>query len=374
MKLAHGMKVEGEGIKDLFGCPQCSFLSKNMNDMKNHMINEHKKDEWNWGLKIRLKFICGECDLEFVNNSMMKRHIESGHIEVGGTIVDENVKKIKPDKDFLTKNTMDLEDLLKNLPMESFYSAEAEFQDDLKEILDVKGEQDEYENHVKINCDLCKFRGKSKKVMRVHHKFVHDQKFYTCNTCGIKTRTVGAMKTHMWHAHKVISTYKEPTKVKYNEINVEVRPEVTNNSSESEDEITDSDFEDLTLPNLYLEKEWKSGKNFKSRTPAFRRAVNDLKKLLLKSEKERKVDDINIRVLDVKIEDTSKVAEIQITDKEGAGQVKLTTWDPNKRTKMVPIQISKSNKGEVRHVELLATQVVKPLLDKLLNGETVKIS
>ena len=58
---------------------------------------------------------------------------------------------------------MDLEDLLKNLPMESFYSAEAEFQDDLKEILDVKGEQDKYENHVKINCDFCNFRGKLKK-------------------------------------------------------------------------------------------------------------------------------------------------------------------------------------------------------------------
>ena len=56
-----------------------------------------------------------------------------------------------------------LEDLLKNLPMESFYSAEAEFQDDLKEILDVKGEQDKYENHVKINCDFVNSEESQKK-------------------------------------------------------------------------------------------------------------------------------------------------------------------------------------------------------------------
>ena len=76
--------------------------------------------------------------------------------------------------------------------------------------------------------------------------------------------------------------------------------------------------------------------------------------------------------MDVKKEDNSKVAEIQITDKEGVGQAKLTTCDPNKRTKIMTIQISKLNKGELRHVEILATQIVKPLLDKLLNGDTVK--
>ena len=66
------------------------------------------------------------------------------------------------------------------------------------------------------------------------------------------------------------------------------------------------------------------------------------------------------------------MAHIEIKDKEGTGQVKLQTWGPNTKKKIVTIQIIKSNKGEIRHVDILASKIVKPLLDKLLNGETVK--
>ena len=38
---------------------------------------------------------------------------------------------------------------------------------------------------------------------------------------------------------------------------------------------------------------------------------------------------------------------------------------------MATIQVIKSNKGEIRHVNILASKIVKPLLDKLLNGETI---
>ena len=39
---------------------------------------------------------------------------------------------------------------------------------------------------------------------------------------------------------------------------------------------------------------------------------------------------------------------------------------------MTTVQIDKSSKGDLRHVEILKNTVVKPLLDKLLNGQTVK--
>ena len=95
-----------------------------MEDMKIHMVNIHKKDEWNWGLEIRLRFFCGECEFEFTAKSMLRNHFETGHIEVGGSIDEDTVKKprlkpnaentkIEPDPEFLTRNTKDLEDMLK---------------------------------------------------------------------------------------------------------------------------------------------------------------------------------------------------------------------------------------------------------------------
>ena len=65
------------------------------------------------------------------------------------------------------------------------------------------------------------------------------------------------------------------------------------------------------------------------------------------------------------------MAHIEIKDKEGTGQVKLQTWGPNTKKKMATIQVIKSNKGDIRHVNILASKIVKPLLDKLLNGETI---
>ena len=50
----------------------------------------------------------------------------------------------------------------------------------------------------------------------------------------------------------------------------------------------------------------------------------------------------------------------------------MHSWIANKSSKYTTIQIDKSSNGELRHVELLATKVIKPMLDKLLVGETVK--
>ena len=58
-----------------------------------------------------------------------------------------------------------------------------------------------------------------------------------------------------------------------------------------------------------------------------------------------------------------------MTDYEGTGLVQLHTWGPNKKTKEVTVQINKSKGGEFR---LVTKKVVKPLLDKFLEGETVK--
>ena len=135
-------------------------------------------------------------------------------------------------------------------------------------------------------------------------------------------------------------------------------------------ESSDSDFDDI--PDLYLEKDWESGHNFKARTPAFAKAVDGLQVLLKKSIYEKTVDDIKLRTLEVKKKREGKLSHIEITDEEGAGEVKLQIWGPNKKNKMVTVQVSKSSNGQVKHVDILTNKVVKPLLDKLLRGATIK--
>ena len=134
-------------------------------------------------------------------------------------------------------------------------------------------------------------------------------------------------------------------------------------------ESSDSDYDDIL--DLYLEKHWESGHNFKVRTSAFAKADDGLAFLLKKSNYEKAIDDFKFRTLEVQKKD-GKLSHIEITDEEGAGEVKLQIWGPNKRNKMVTVQVSKSSNDEVKHVDILTNKVIKPLLDKLLRGATIK--
>ena len=79
-----------------------------------------------------------------------------------------------------------------------------------------------------------------------------------------------------------------------------------------------------------------------------------------------------MKVLAVKKQGGGKLANIEMTDKDGISQVQLQTFGPNPKTKLTTVQVAKSNKGEPRHVELFTSLVVKPILDRLLKGETLK--
>ena len=376
LQKAHNFQVEDDALADTFMCPQCTYITRNMADMKKHMTNIHKKDEWNWGLEIRLKFICGECELEFTTKSMLRNHVESGHNEVGGSIVEDTPRKpysgtkqkntkIEPDVEFLTRNTKDLEIMLKALPLSEFYTAEEDFQKDFNDILNEnKEEEDDTSTSVNLKCPDCNFKASSRKVLKTHIKFVHDMTFHVCDVCGTKTKTVGAMKVHKWNKHKVIFRAKQNQKQ-------EVRGDpMVSDSSESAEESSDSDFDEL--PNLYQEKDWKGGYSFKSRTPAFEKAASGLKILLKKTVKVQQIDDIKIRVIKVSKQGEARMTDIEITDIEGTGEVHMHTWGPNKRTRKITIGITKSSKGERKHVDIVAKKVVKPLLDRLLKGETTK--
>ena len=166
MKLAHNIKVDEDSqILEKFVCPQCKFKTGNMADLKKHMMTEHQKDEWNWNLEVTSVISCEECEIEFPQKAMLRQHIQSDHTEVSNAItqdpvlnIDEkdpncknimnlaetkSIQKIIPDDEFLTKNTKDLELMLKALPKETFYSSEEEFKIDFEDILNREDDKTE---------------------------------------------------------------------------------------------------------------------------------------------------------------------------------------------------------------------------------------
>ena len=173
-----------------------------MEDIKKHMI----------GKQIKTRFDCDDCGFEFTTGSTLKLHIESNHTELGGSVIEDSIKKITPDQDFLTQNTKYLGQMLKNVPLESLYIGPDEYQKDVEEILNEKVELSRYRAGEKFKCDKCRFKAACKKALYIHNKFVHDLNFHICDICSIKTKTTAAMKAHKWNSHKLIVTYKEHTK------------------------------------------------------------------------------------------------------------------------------------------------------------------
>ena len=79
----------------------------------------------------KFHFDCTECGILFKNMEDMKLHFETVHRI-------KRVIKIEPDTEFLTQNTKDLEERLKALPLETFYSSVEELNQDFSDILNEK--------------------------------------------------------------------------------------------------------------------------------------------------------------------------------------------------------------------------------------------
>ena len=137
MEAEHSVKVEEEPTDETYCCATCKYEKKGMLDFRNHMMKTHNKDAWNWSMEINVKFKCDQCGTNFPNKTNLRRHIEGGHQD-DNIVVEDSVRKIKPDTEFLTQNTKDLNEMLRNLPKEAFYGEEEDFQKDFDEILNEK--------------------------------------------------------------------------------------------------------------------------------------------------------------------------------------------------------------------------------------------
>ena len=230
-------------------------------------------------------------------------------------IDEDNIQKIVPDNKFLTRNTKDLEEILRAIPKGLLNTGEEEFEKDFNDILNEKVSEPLLSRIQDFKCPECNFKATSTRVVNAHHNFVHDISFYTCDDCGTGTKTVGAMKQHKWKAHKSIASFK-PTKAQ--SLMVELSEADT---SEYEDDSSHTD--DDNLPDLYKEHKWDDGYNYKARTPAFEKAASGLKIMLKKSTDVKTVGENKVRVVNVEKHDGWQHADIEIIDDEGSGQVQL---------------------------------------------------
>ena len=103
MKSLHNIKVEFDETAEKYTCSMCEFKHCDMDTLKIHMINIHKKDQWNWGLETKSTHICGECDIEFPTKQALRNHIDSCHKEVNCAV--------ESDDDFSDSDFNDLPDL-----------------------------------------------------------------------------------------------------------------------------------------------------------------------------------------------------------------------------------------------------------------------
>ena len=63
-------------------CELCSFSADSMAKVRVHIIELHRKEEWNWMTEdIRIRFNCNECEKNFVSKTILNEHVERDHQE-----------------------------------------------------------------------------------------------------------------------------------------------------------------------------------------------------------------------------------------------------------------------------------------------------
>ena len=160
------------------------------------------------------------------------------------------------------------------------------------------------------------------------------------------------------------------------------------NESDSEEDLIESDNDSIVEANqttkiiknsLFTEKQWgndgdtsdPAGINFKSKLPEFKKSVVTLKKIFRKGSV-RVIGETKIYAEEVKRKGTGTEVIINITDLEGEGEVVLSFWNPNKKTKEITVQINSRKGSDKRFVKLFAHDFVRDIIESLSNGNKLE--
>ena len=304
-------------------CDVCNTKFKSIQVMNVHMKNIHsetddlriKRLENFIGMTLQQEsimkkvqvsksFDCTECGLLFDTQGQQREHYEKNHIK--------QVIVIEPDTEFLTQNTLDLEIMLKSINQESLFCSAEEFDKDFKDILNEKEDSDNDEISHRYTCVDCKFKASSKKLLRTHRRFVHDLNFFSCQFCGSKTKTTGAMKLHKENVHQSTCENKD-TVINLEKEDNDIRNKIE--SSEEEEEDDSEDEEDIIVDYQYTVDEESGAESDKGNKPSFVESVKAVKHLI--QDKGcgyiKKINSHNMIVRDVRHVDYGLEADVEIS-------------------------------------------------------------
>ena len=219
------------------------------------------------------------------------------------------------------------------------------------------------EQGYKFDCEICQQSFVHILTLQAHLKNIHEDKgTYHCNFCGNVCSDSEDLKSHIEIKHGIKG-------------GGEKRPSVLSDSSDdsSDDESTNDNTNSQII---YKEDEWGNeeniseppiGRNFKSKHEMFAVSATKLKKLYRKNSI-KIVGENTIHVVEVERKGTSIEATVQIEDKGEKGQIRLTFWGPNKKTKETTIQVNTTKGSAKRFVNLFSDIFLKPLIERVSNG------
>ena len=91
LNAVHNIKAEDDLLRRKLSCSMCEYTTRAMDELRNHLIMEHKKEKHDWMVEaIKAEFNCDECDLEFPRKSLLESHLETAHSGDRGINSDTN--------------------------------------------------------------------------------------------------------------------------------------------------------------------------------------------------------------------------------------------------------------------------------------------
>ena len=166
-----------------------------------------------------------------------------------------------------------------------------------------------------------------------------------------------------------------------NIVNLESSSEIDEDDNESDDSIVmdKKNKKIVTVKNTFFtEKHWgidedtnPAGINFKSRMLEFKKSAKKLKKICRKGSV-KVVGELRIQVEDVTRKGSVTEFKVNISDPEGQGDVLLSIWNQNQKTKEITVQINSVKGNERRLVKLFALEFVKELIERISNGKPIE--
>ena len=111
--------------------------------------------------------------------------------------------------------------------------------------------------------------------------------------------------------------------------------------------------------------------NFKSKKLDFKKSVDKLKKVFRKGSV-KVIGKTRTQVEDVTRKGTLTEFKVNISDPEGQGNVILSIWNQNPKTKETTVQINSVKGNEKRLVKVFGLEFVKEIIERMSNGKPIE--